>query len=79
MNKTVQEIQNWMVERGLTLSATTDGAAAYRVIDPAKLDSTIAKAVKSGATTFVEVIVEPRANVYPMIPGGRSVNDTIFD
>ena len=32
-----------------------------------------------GRTAFVEVIVEPRANVYPMIPGGRSVNDTIFD
>ena len=59
--------------------AEAHGAAAYRVIDPSKLDSTIAKAVKSGVTSFIEVIVEPRANVYPMIPGGKSVNDTIFN
>jgi len=24
------------------------------------------------------VIVEPRANVYPMIPGGKSVDETVF-
>jgi acetolactate synthase-1/2/3 large subunit len=58
--------------------AEAHGAKAYRVIDPAKLDATIAKAVKSDRTTFVEVIVEPRANVYPMIPAGRPVADMVF-
>ena len=29
-------------------------------------------------TTFVEVIVEPRANVYPMQPGGQPVEGMIF-
>ena len=35
--------------------------------------------MKSQKTTVVEVIVEPRANVYPMIPGGMTIENTIFD
>ena len=58
--------------------AEAHGAEAYRVIDPAKLDSVIRKAVNSGRTTFVEVIVEPRANVYPMQPGGQPVEGMIY-
>ena len=58
--------------------AEPQGAEAYRVIDPAKLDSTIRKAMNSKRTTFVEVIVEPRANVYPMQPGGQPVEGMIF-
>jgi thiamine pyrophosphate-dependent acetolactate synthase large subunit-like protein len=49
------------------------------VIDPAKLDSTISKAINSKRTTFVEVIVEPRANVYPMQPGGQPVEGMIYE
>ncbi len=59
--------------------ADAHGAKAYRVIDPAKLESTIKKAVNSGVTSLVEVIVEPRANVYPMIPGGKSVTEMVFE
>lgn len=58
--------------------AEAHGADAYRVIDPAKLDSVIRKAVNSKRTTFVEVIVEPGANVYPMQPGGQPVEGMIF-
>jgi len=58
--------------------AEAHGAEAYRVIDPAKLDSVIAKAIKSSRTTLVEVIVEPRANVYPMIPAGKPVSEMVF-
>ncbi len=59
--------------------AQAHGAEAYRVLDPAKLDATIAKAMRSKKTTLVEVIVEPRANVYPMIPAGKPVSDMVFD
>ena len=58
--------------------AEAHGAEAYRVIDPAKLDATIRKAINSKKTTFVEVIVEPRANVYPMQPGGQPVEGMIY-
>ena len=58
--------------------AEAHGAEAYRVIDPAKLDATIRKAINSRRTTFVEVIVEPRANVYPMQPGGQPVESMIY-
>jgi acetolactate synthase-1/2/3 large subunit len=61
------------------LLAKAHGAEAYRVIDPAKLDDTIRTAVESGKTSVVEVIVEPRANVYPMIPGGKPVTEMIFE
>ena len=59
--------------------AQAHGAEAYRVIDPAKLEATLKKAVHSAKTTFVEVIVEPRANVYPMQPGGQPVEGMIFE
>ena len=58
--------------------AEAHGAAAYRVIDPAKLESTMKKAINAKRTTLVEVIVDPEANVYPMIPGGKSVKEMIF-
>ena len=58
--------------------AEAHGAETYRVIDPAKLDATIRKAVGSKRTSFVEVIVEPRANVYPMQPGGQPVEGMIY-
>lgn len=58
--------------------AEAHGAKGYRVIDPAKLEATIKKAVASKRTALVEVIVEPRANVYPMIPGGKSVTEMVF-
>ena len=38
----------------------------------------IKKAVSSGTTSLVEVIVEPRANVYPMIPAGKHVSEMYF-
>ena len=59
--------------------AQAHGATAYRVIDPAKLEPTLRKAIRSDKTTFVEVIVEPFANVYPMQPGGQPVEGMIFD
>ena len=59
--------------------AEAHGAETYRVIDPAKLDATIRKAINSKRTSFVEVIVEPRANVYPMQPGGQPVEGMIYE
>ena len=59
--------------------AQAHGADAVRVIDPAKLEATIRSAVRSERTTFVEVIVDPRANVYPMQPGGQPVEGMIFE
>jgi len=58
--------------------AQAHGAESYRVIDPAKLEPTIRKAIRSSKTTFVEVIVDPRVNVYPMQPGGQGVDGMIF-
>ena len=59
--------------------AEAHGAKGFRVIDPAKLESTVKKAIGLKCTCVVEVIVEPRANVYPMIPGGKSVTEMVFE
>ena len=59
--------------------AEAHGAVARRVIDPAKLDSVISEAIRSRKTNLVEVIVEPRANVYPMQPGGQPIGSMIFE
>ena len=58
--------------------AEAHGAKGYRVLDPAKLDATMKKAIESKETTLVEVVVDPEANVYPMIPGGKTVKEMIF-
>ena len=58
--------------------AEAHGAKAYRVLDPAKLDGVMKKALESKETTLVEVVVDPEANVYPMIPGGKTVKEMIF-
>ena len=38
------------------------GAAGERVTDPSRLDAAIARAVRSGRTALVEVVVDPEAN-----------------
>ena len=58
--------------------AEAHGAKAVRVIDPDKLEASVKKAVSSGVTSVIEVIVEPRANVYPMIPAGKHVSEMYF-
>ena len=58
--------------------AKAHGAAAWRVTDPAKLDAAVARAIRSKKTTLVEIVVDPGANVYPMIPAGRTVADTVY-
>ena len=42
------------------------GIRASRVTDPARLDAEIARAVRRHGPSLVEVVVEPRANVFPM-------------
>ena len=58
--------------------AKAHGADACRVIDPAKLEPAIAKAVRSHRPWLIEAVVEPYANVYPMIPAGKPVEDMMF-
>lgn len=58
--------------------AEAHGAKGYRVIDPKKLDEVMKTAMNEKTTTLVEVIVEPEANVYPMIPSGKTVKEMIF-
>ena len=54
------------------------GAEAYRVTDPARLERTMNKALASDRTTLVEVVVEPEANVLPMIYCGKSGKEKFF-
>ena len=58
--------------------AKAHGALAWRVEDAAKLEATLAKALHSKKTSLVEIAIDPRTNVYPMIPSGKTVAETLF-
>jgi len=55
------------------------GAKGLRVDSRDKVDAAIAEALATrDIPTIIDFIVEPEENVYPMVPGGKSVKDTIM-
>lgn len=55
--------------------ARAHGALGFRVVDPDRLEPTLKRALRSRSTCVVEVVVDPAANVYPMIPAGQTVRE----
>lgn len=48
-----------------------------RCSDPAKIDETIKQALAYDGPVVVEFIVEKEANVYPMVPAGKPINEML--
>ena len=59
--------------------AEAHGAKAYRVTDPGKVDEVIARAIRSRHPAVVEVVVDPAADVWPMIPDGQGVSEETYE
>lgn len=57
--------------------AEAHGATACRVTTEAQAEAALKEAFKRKATTLIECIVSPEANVYPMIPPGQHVSSMI--
>ena len=53
------------------------GLEAFRVDRPGDLRATLERAFAHPGPVVVDVHVEKEENVYPMIPSGGTVNDTI--
>ena len=54
------------------------GAVGYRISKPAELRPTLEEAFALPKTVFVDVLVEPEENVYPMVPAGASLNEMLL-
>lgn len=55
-------------------------AAGIRVERTEEIGKALESAIKSKDTpTLIEFIIEPEANVYPIVPGGKPLNEMIMD
>jgi len=57
--------------------ATAYGAHGERVESLDQLSSVLRRAISSDVTTVIDVPIDPEANVLPMVPPGKSIDDMI--
>ena len=50
----------------------------YRISRPSEVEDAIERMAASKGPFFLEAVVDPTINVYPMIPGGKTLNDLII-
>jgi acetolactate synthase-1/2/3 large subunit len=55
------------------------GGVGYRCETPAEFEAAMAEALKAEGPVWIECVVDREEKVLPMIPGGKTVNDTIFN
>jgi acetolactate synthase I/II/III large subunit len=54
------------------------GAEGYRITTRDELQEVLPRALASRATAFIDVLVEPEENVYPMVPAGASLTEMLL-
>lgn len=54
------------------------GAKGFRVKDPAEVQDVIKEALATAGPVFVDFIVEPEEDVYPMVPAGAPINNMLL-
>ena len=54
------------------------GAKGFRVKDPAEVKDVIKEALATPGPVFVDFIVEPEEDVYPMVPAGAPINNMLL-
>jgi len=57
--------------------AESYGAVGIRVKNEADVRKALEKAIKTENTVFVEFLIEPEENVWPMVPAGQAINKMI--
>lgn len=55
------------------------GIPGYRVEKAEDVDSTLEKVASTPGTVIAEFIIPPEANVFPMIPPGATIEDSLFE
>ncbi len=54
------------------------GGVGYRVTTKEEFDKALNDAVASNKTAFIEVMIDRRENVFPMVPNGHALNEMIL-
>jgi acetolactate synthase-1/2/3 large subunit len=54
------------------------GAHGFRVTDPADVSDAIKNALAINGPVFVDFVVEPEEDVYPMVPAGAPINNMLL-
>ena len=54
------------------------GAKGFRVEDPAEVKDVIKEALATPGPVFVDFVVEPEEDVYPMVPAGAPINNMLL-
>ena len=57
--------------------ASAYGIPADRVSDPAELPAAMRKLADAPGPYFLEVVVRPEENVFPMVPAGESLSNVM--
>jgi acetolactate synthase-1/2/3 large subunit len=66
---------NLEIQADFTMLAESMGGVGYRVTTKEEFDAALNAAVESNKTAFIEVMVDRRENVYPMVPNGHALNE----
>jgi acetolactate synthase-1/2/3 large subunit len=66
---------NLEIQADFTMLAESMGGVGYRVTTKEEFDKALNDAVESNKTAFIEVMVDRRENVYPMVPNGHALNE----
>jgi acetolactate synthase-1/2/3 large subunit len=66
---------NLEIQADFTMLAESMGGVGYRVTTKEEFDKALNAAVESNKTAFIEVMVDRRENVYPMVPNGHALNE----
>jgi acetolactate synthase-1/2/3 large subunit len=66
---------NLEIQADFKMLAESMGGVGYRVTRKEEFDKALNDAVESNKTAFIEVMVDRRENVYPMVPNGHALNE----
>ncbi len=55
------------------------GGRGYRCETPAEFEAAMREAMEAKCPVWIECVIDRNEKVLPMIPGGKTVNDTIFN
>jgi acetolactate synthase-1/2/3 large subunit len=66
---------NLELQADFKMLAESMGGVGYRVTTKEEFDKALNDAVESNKTAFIEVMIDRRENVYPMVPNGHALNE----
>jgi acetolactate synthase-1/2/3 large subunit len=69
---------NLEIQADFSMLANSMGADGYRVQTKEEFDKALEEAVKSPNSSLIEVMVDRREDVLPMVPNGHALNDMIL-